>query len=232
MNEIIPAILPKDFLEIQIKTAQVKNVSKLIQIDLCDGIYVPSQTWPFNGTDRDKLQIILNQEDGLPFWQEVSFELDLMIKNAHKNFDNWVMLGPSRIVFHLEAEDESFLSWFENLDIFYKEQIEIGIAISTETNTEKLIPFIEHIKFIQCMGIDHEGKQGEQLDRRVFKQLETLRQKYPHMPLSVDGAVSFDSINELLEAGANRLIIGSAIFNSIDPEESVKKLYKLVKNIV
>ena len=47
MSEIIPAILEKDFGEIKNKLTFLRGQAKCVQLDFCDGVFVPSQTWPF-----------------------------------------------------------------------------------------------------------------------------------------------------------------------------------------
>lgn len=219
MSKIIPAILPQSFEEIKTKIAQVKHSAKLIQIDICDGVYVPSRTWPFIG-EKDIFEKILLQDEGMPFWQEVDIELDLMVKNAHKKFLDYIALGPTRMIFHLGAEDSTFLDFLKNLDEFYKHNLQIGIAINPTTEITLLLPFVPHIQFVQCMGIEHPGVQGAASDVRVFDQIKKLRQEYPSLPISVDGSVSFKNIDHFLGLGVENLVVGSAIFKTENPEET------------
>jgi len=52
--EIIPAILPRDFNEIEEKTLLIKGLSKMVQIDICDGKFVPSTSWPYKKHDEPR----------------------------------------------------------------------------------------------------------------------------------------------------------------------------------
>src|ERR1035437_106444 len=217
MTEIIPAILVKDFSELNEKLAKFVNISSIVQIDMCDGVFVSSVSWPMGRGDEESVQSILDEEDGLPFWNNLDFEFDLMVINAHKKFDFFARLGAKRIVFHLEAETEiDFKEFLESLDPYFKDNINIGIAINTTTNINKLEPFINYIDFVQCMGIAHDGHQGESFDERALKQIKDLRLKYPELIISVDGAVNENTAKALVEAGANRLVIGSALLQSYD----------------
>src|SRR3989344_5430112 len=47
MAEILPAILPKNYEDLKNKVALVRGIAPVVQVDLCDGIFVPSLTWPF-----------------------------------------------------------------------------------------------------------------------------------------------------------------------------------------
>jgi pentose-5-phosphate-3-epimerase len=173
MTEIIPAVLAQDFNELNERLAKFVNITNIVQIDICDGKFVPSVSWPMNSKDQAGVEAILEEESGMPFWEQLDFEFDLMVLNAHKQFDFFTRLGAKKIIFHLEAETEdSFKEFLESLDPYFKDNIEIGLAINTTTDISKLDPFVNYVDFIQCMGIAHDGFQGEQFDERVFGQIK------------------------------------------------------------
>ena len=239
MTEVTPVLLVKDFDELNEKLSKFVNITKMVQIDMCDGKFVPSYSWPMQKSDQESVQIILDEEDGLPFWEHLDFEFDLMVLNAHKQFDFFARLGAKKIIFHLEAETEidpeekdtsygaGFKEFLESLDSYFKDNIEIGIAINTTTNIQKLEPFINFVDFVQCMGIEKIGFQGELFDERVLKQIKDLRAKYPELKISVDGSVNENTAPALVKAGANRLVIGSALLQSYDIRETIKEFEKL-----
>jgi len=167
------------------------------------------------------------EEEGLPYWEDINFELDLMVKNAHKSFDKFLKFGPSKIIFHIEAEDEGFKDFLTAIDPYIREGIQIGIAINTTTMIEKLAPIINSIDFIQCMGIEHIGVQAEAFDDRVLGQIQKLKILYPEIEISVDGGVNLETAPQLKEAGADRLVVGSAIFNSEDISETIWELKEI-----
>lgn len=231
MIEIVPAILPKDYEEMKNKIALVRGIVPLVQIDLCDGIFVPSRTWPFltGGMGDFNFQRILNEEEGMPFWEDIDFELDLMVSDAVPNFDIYSKLGPKRIIFHLEAvgDLEEFKNFLEGLDIYIRDSIEIGVAINSTTSVEKLFPLINHLDFVQCMGIARIGFQGQEFDPKVLENIRILKKKDPNLTVSVDGAVGFETAPKLIEAGADRLTVGSVIFRSEDIRGTIEELQNL-----
>ncbi len=228
MTEIIPAVLAKDINDLRNKIANFVSVSRIVQIDMCDGHFVPSRSWPMDKNDVSSVAPILDEEEGLPYWDSLDFEFDLMVKDAIKQFDFFIRLGAKRIVFHLEAEDEKNLKDFiDSMDLYTRENIEIGIAINTTTKIDRLNPFINSIDFVQCMGIEHIGFQGEPFDEKVLNQIKNLKSKYPDLIISVDGSVNEETAPKLVEAGANRLIIGSALMRSFDLKETIKEFEKL-----
>ncbi|MBK5215350.1 MAG: hypothetical protein JJE53_00875 [Candidatus Pacebacteria bacterium] len=223
MTEITPAILVESFSELNEKLAKFVNVTKLVQIDICDGKFVPVVSWPMHEGDKSSIERVLEEEEGFPFWESLDFEFDLMVINAHKQFDFFARLGAKKIVFHLEAETESdFKEFLESMDPYFKDNINIGLAINTTTDIAKLDPFINHIDFIQCMGIETIGYQGEPFDERVLKQIKDIKTKYPEIKISVDGSVNENTAPLLVEAGADRLVIGSALLQSFDIRETYK----------
>ena len=228
MTEITPAILVGDFNELNEKLAKFVNITNLVQIDICDGNFVSTISWPMGPRDRESVQSVLDEENGLPFWEQLDFEFDLMVLNAHKQFDFFARLGAKRIVFHLEAETEdSFKEFLESLDPYFKDNIEIGIAINTTTDIIKLGPFINYVDFVQCMGVEHIGHQGEEFDERVLTQIKDLKIKYPELKISVDGSVNENTASKLIDAGATRLVIGSALLQNYDIRETFKYFQNL-----
>jgi ribulose-phosphate 3-epimerase len=228
MTEVIPAILAKDINDLRQKIANVVNISHIVQIDMCDGKFVQSTSWPMSRGDMESTALILGEEEGMPYWEHLDFEFDLMVKNAIKQFDFFVRLGAKRIIFHLEAEDEKELKGFiDSIDPYTRENLEIGIAINTTTEIEKLFPFINSIDFVQCMGIENIGFQGEAFDERVLGQIKGLKKEYSDLIISVDGCVNEETAPKLVEAGANRLVAGSVLMRSFDVLETIKELENL-----
>jgi ribulose-phosphate 3-epimerase len=228
MIEITPAILVKDFSELSEKLSKFVNITNLVQIDICDGNFVPSVSWPMQQKDSQGVERILNEEEGMPFWDSLDFEFDLMVKDAHKQFDFFSRIGAKNIIFHLEAENESeFKEFLESLDPYLKDNISIGIAINTNTDINKLSPFINYIDFVQCMGISNIGFQGEPFDEKALEQIKNIKEKYPEIKISIDGAVNENTAPLLIKAGATRLVIGSALLNSFDIRETFREFQNL-----
>ena len=224
--EIIPAILPKSYEDLKNKISLVKGLVSTVQIDICDGNFVKTVSWPYfaKASQGEPFELdqyaqnILNEREGMPFWEEIDYELDLMVQNAHENFDLFLKLGAKRIIFHLEAEGDlnEFKEFLEGIDLYIRDSAQIGVAINTTTPISNLQPLISDIDFVQCMGIEKIGYQGEPFDERVIDQIKSLRKEYPELIIAVDGGVNFETAPRLIKAGANRLVVGSAIFKNID----------------
>lgn len=215
MIEIVPAILPENVGELRGKITLISNLVKTVQIDFCDGIFVPHKTWPYNGKDDLYYQKIQREEEGLPFCDEIDYEFDLMVKDATKKFSDIVKLGPAKVIFHLKAE-YALLEFFENLEPYYKENIKFGIAVTKDVDIEEISQYVTHIDFIQCMGIEKIGFQNQPFDTGILELVKNLHERYPSLTIGVDGGVNLETGTQLVENGATKLVVGSAIFSSLD----------------
>lgn len=228
MAEIIPAILPKNYEDLKNKISLVRGVVPIAQIDICDGVFVKGMTWPFeapsssegvsNGELDQHFLNILHEQEGLPFWEDIDFELDLMVHDAVQNFDIYTKLGPKRIIFHLEAvgDVEEFKNFLEGIDVYIRDSMQIGVAINIGTPLTQIFSIANNLDFVQCMGIAHIGLQGEEFDEKCLEHIKILKEKYPDLIISVDGGVNLETGAKLVDAGVDRLVAGSAIFNTDD----------------
>lgn len=220
--EIIPAILPKDFAELAEKIDLVKDLVKVVQIDICDGQFVNNLTWPYRKHD-DNFDKITHEEDGLPGWKKLNFEIDLMVNRPEEVVEDWVQAGASRIVLHAEARGDvgKAIEMLEG-------RVEVGLALNVETpiaeiDNAKFGVKEGSLQFVQLMGIDQIGFQGQAFDPRVIEKVREIKKIYPDYPISVDGGVSLENAQELIRAGATRLVVGSAIFESDNYIEAIRK---------
>src|SRR3989344_6778540 len=207
MIEVIASVLPfKTFEELKNKIGSLRGVVTTIQIDLCDGVFVPSQTWPYTsgGAADYDFQKIMNEEQGLPFWDEVDFELDLMVADAVEKFDIYMKLGAKRMIFHLEAMEnlEDFHNFLEGIDLYIRDNFQFGIAFKPSMPLENVFPFIQHVDFVQCMGNDKIGFGGVTLDEKVYGRIKLLREKYPDLPIEIDIGITEETAPLLVRAGA------------------------------
>lgn len=232
MIEVIASVLPfTTYEELKNKIASLRGVVSTIQIDFCDGIFVPSKTWPFLSGDFEdyEFQKIMREEQGLPLWEEFDFEFDMMVADAVEHFDIYTKLGPKRIIFHMEAMEnlEDFRNFLEGIDLYIRDSLEIGIAFKPSMSLENVFPLISQVDFVQCMGNDKIGFGGVSLDEKVYNRVEILREKYPDLPIEIDIGVNEETAPKLVQAGATKLITGSVLFNSIDKIGLVERFKNL-----
>jgi ribulose-phosphate 3-epimerase len=226
MIEIIPAIMPKTYDQLFSQVAAIVDVVPMVQIDIMDGVFVKDKTWPYNMTDEPNFLSLMREEEELPFADSMNYELDLMVQHPEELMHQWVTLNPKRIVFHLESLADAY----ETLESVQsvRSYIHIGLAIGQNYPMDRIGSYLPYVDYVQCMGIVERGKQGEPFSDKVLEQLTYLKSHYPHIALSVDGAVNEETLEVLIEAGATRLVVGSAIFNQDDPVDNVQEIQRLV----
>jgi pentose-5-phosphate-3-epimerase len=119
-------------------------------------------------------------------------------------------------------------------EIFEKEiekiGIEWGIAFLTTDNLGDWREIILKADFVQLMGIENIGYQGQSFDPRVLDQVKHAREIKPDAIISIDGGVNLETARELALAGANRLVSGSTIFGANAPEVAIEDL-KRISNV-
>lgn len=227
MAEIIPAIMPRDFHELETAARRFRGLVKSIQIDVMDGKFVPEKTWPYIG-NKDIFEELVTEEEAFPLWREIDYEADLMIADPETQAQRWLNTGVKRLIFHIESikDPNAFFAQEAIADEVRRSFIQIGIAIGVDTPNEALYPILDaqHADFVQFMGIARIGYQGESFDERVLPKISGLRERYPELIMSIDGGVNFKTAEELVKAGINRLVSGSLILQSDDPAEVIKQL--------
>ena len=237
MVEIIPAILPKSYAELESKLDIVVGHSSVVQIDICDGVYVANRTWPYLKGAKSEIndqifERIVNQEKALPHWEELDFEFDLMVKNPYEKIADFISAGASKIIVHKRSVDEIELA---NIISHYGKHspelgpfdVELGIALQADDSADSIKEIASQIHFVQVMGISKIGFQGQDFDPQSLDLIRGLKVAYPSIIISVDGGINIDTAKLLISAGADKLIVGSYLFNATNFSDTLKTLRAL-----
>ncbi len=223
--QIIPAIMPKSFHDIGEHTEKVALHVEWVQLDLMDGQFVEAKSWPFFPKDQQSVKELIDGEIRLPFSDKVKYEFDLMVRGPEADLRKFVKLGASRLIIHANSIEDREV--FENE--IEKIGAEWGIAFLTTDNLENWREIIRKAAFVQLMGIENIGYQGQPFDPRVLDQVRHVREIKPGAIISIDGGVNLETARELALAGANRLVSGSGIFGANAPEIAIED-FKRVSN--
>ena len=211
---IVPAVIP-DSLAAAIEATKLFRFSHEIHVDVIDGKFVPNVSWPY---DPEGEVIALK-----PHTDTYTLEVDLMVENPFKAASAWEAAGADMLVFHVETID---LASFE--DFIEHTGITVGISFHGDTNIESVLPYIEVADYVQVMGIHTIGAQGQPFSEETFSKIERIKSEFPGKMISVDGSVNPNTIKRLAKAGADRLIVGSAIIGADDPHAAYSELCALV----
>ncbi|MFZ2621421.1 MAG: hypothetical protein WAX85_03410 [Minisyncoccia bacterium] len=215
MTQVVPAIIPHTKEQLEEEINKIAHFTKLIQIDVSDGIFTREKTWPYNGRDVEYFDSLTKETVGWPKWEDIEYEVHLMVENPESVVLDWVHTGVQSIVAQIEATD----NFQKVIDICKENSVAVGLAIKPATDISRLEPFVTQVDFIQVMGSDLLGKHDVSLEDRAVKMIKRLREKYPERIIGIDIGVNEDTAEMLVEAGANRLISGGAILKSDNPEE-------------
>ncbi len=225
--------MPDSYDDLTAKAERVHGKVTIAQIDVMDGVFVKSKSWPYRekGVANDPHFLAMGRQDEfLPHFDELDYEIDLMIAEPEKHIDEWLPLGASRLIFHIESIKDAVLFWSHDIwkegarEIGDTKVVAVGLAIDPQTSIDMIRPYLDRVDFVQCMGIAKIGYQGQPFDDSVLLRINQLRVTHPNLIISVDGGVGKGSAALLRAAGANRLVSGSAIFGSDDIDAAISEL--------
>ena len=214
---IIPAILEKTFREIHNRAEVFKNNFDYVQIDVVDGVYAESSTWPF--LQIEELHHVRSLLAPFP----VHFELDLMIQKPERTLPVWLSTQAKRVIIHPRSTE----NLERCIDDIIRSGKEVCIALYPDDDPQKFFALAPLIHAVQVMGISSVGKQGQPFDERCLDVIRQSKIFFPKAQITVDGGVSLETCVRLKKAGAARLVIGSA-FTHGDVGEIKSEFEKVV----
>jgi ribulose-phosphate 3-epimerase len=134
----------------------------------------------------------------------------------------FLQAGAGRLVVHIESTSD-ISGLIDELEKTYgrdkelsTDLLSLGLSIQIDTPLSKLEAHLPRVDYVQFMGIAHIGRQGIPFDERVLGKIKEFKKAHSDMLIQVDGGVSLESAPALFDAGADRLVVGSALWKSED----------------
>lgn len=208
MAQVIPAILEKEFVQVEKKIRLVENHVKWVQIDIADNSLMPNTTFL----------------DPSPFGSlhtPVSLELHMMVKDPLRYLDKFFILGFQRFFAHVEGEFvEEFIAEGQKLGV------EVGLAIDGPTNLKAVRPYLGDIDALLILAIE-AGFSGRPFREETVDRVREISNLSPELPIAVDGAMDDVNAAKVIAAGATRINSNSYLFQGENIAERINILASL-----
>ncbi len=208
-----PSILAADFsvLGKQIKVVQEAG-AQYLHVDVMDGSFVPSISFgmPVISSIRGTSDII--------------FDVHLMIASPERYIEEFAKCGADIITFHLEAVRDPGVV----IDKIHALGKKAGISIKPATPIEAVLPYLDELDMLLVMTVE-PGFGGQayipESTERIRQARKFVEERGLSTDIQVDGGITADNVHVVLEAGANVIVAGSAIFRG-DIGQNVKDMLK------
>lgn len=212
MMILAPSMLSADFKELGKEICAIEeNGAKYLHFDVMDGIFVPSISFgmPVLKSIRPATNLVC--------------DVHLMITEPIRYIEDFAKAGADLITIHLEA--------CEDVDATIEKikacGCKVGLSIKPKTPVRALIPYLDKIDMILIMSVE-PGFGGQKfIPESLEKITETkhlLEEKGISVDIQVDGGIYPHNVEEVLKAGANIIVAGSAVFNGDTSQNTVEMM--------
>ncbi len=200
MNYLAPSILSADFCELGAQLDIIgKSSVKHLHIDVMDGMFVPSISF-----GMPVLECVRKRTD-------LFLDVHMMVERPERYVEEFMRLGADGITIHVEACD----CIYKTLERIRSLGGKRGIAINPDTPIEHVFPYIENVDMILVMTVQ-PGFGGQSYIPKCYDKIRDIRRELDKKGLSVDveidGGVRLENLRQNLDAGANMIVTGSAVF--------------------
>ncbi len=212
---IAPSLLAADFLHLAKEVEMVNNSNAdLFHVDVMDGHFVPNISFGFS---------IIKQIKSVA---KKPLDVHLMISNPDQYLRDFRDAGADWLSVHYETCQHLHRSIHQIRELGMK----AGVVINPHNNVELLQGILPDVDFVLLMSVN-PGFGGQAFIEATYERLQQLttmkKNLNPNMLIEVDGGVSQENAAALVDAGADILVAGSAVFKASDPIRYISGLKNL-----
>lgn len=215
MNKLAPSILSADFAALgeDVKKAE-RAGAQYLHIDVMDGAFVPSLSLGFP---------VIRSIRGLT---DMVFDVHLMLCNPDRYIEEFAEAGADIITVHAEA-----CPHLNRTIASIKEQgARAGVVLNPATPLTELEYVLEDLDMVLLMTVN-PGFGGQKYIESCTRKIQELRKMITdrglNIDIEVDGGIKLNNVQKVLDAGANVIVAGSAVFGG-DVEQNVKDFLKVL----
>ena len=208
-NILSPSILAADFWRLGEEISAVERAgAKVLHIDVMDCVFVPSISFgmPVLRSVRERTKLFL--------------DVHLMIRHPEQYIDEFADCGADLVNFHLEAAEDPAAV----IGQIRARGKKVGITIKPATPVAAVEPYLDKVDLVLVMTVE-PGFGGQALIPGCLEKVKELREiarvRKPELAIEVDGGIKPSNLKDALEAGANVIVAGSAVFGG-DAEEKAR----------
>jgi len=207
MIKLSPSVFAADFMNMGEDIKAIERAGcPYAHIDVMDGHFVPNIN--FGPAIVSALRPITN----------MVLDVHLMITNPEKYVDTFLDAGADLITVHIECDTD-----FELIAKKIKERgKKFAISLNPATDISKLEPYADMLDMILVMSVN-PGFGAQSFIESSVDKIKALRAKYPNIDIEVDGGIKLNNVHKVIEAGANVIVAGSAIFGAEDVEACARE---------
>ena len=211
MIQIAPSMLSADFLHLEKDVEMVNKYADIFHLDIMDGTFVPNLSYGF-----PVVEAIAKKA-------EKPLDTHLMIVNPENYVDRFVKAGSAMVSFHLNAtkDPDAVLAQIRACGA------KAGLVINPDIPVESLFPHLKNCDYVLLMSV-FAGFGGQKFIEDTYERIRTLKTEIErqglNIPIEVDGGVSPANAKALIDAGAEMLVAGSAVFLAEDPATVISSM--------
>jgi len=212
--KLSPSLLAADFADLYREATSVASLASSLHWDVMDGHFVPNLTFgpPVVNALRKRV--------------DLPFVIHLMIDHPAEYAPQFDVRPSDTIVFHVETADGAD----EALDAIAETPARAGISLRPATPIARLDPYLDRVAMVLVMSVE-PGFGGQSFSSDALPRIRVLAERIGTRPIAVavDGGIHAGNVRDVVRAGAEVIIAGSAVFGAKDRIQAMRALLEAAR---